>query len=270
MPFDPSKVKNLSTLSKAGGGYSNVRFAPLDELLVIPTPDANNSATTSNDFVFVSGKTWTIIFADTYKTKLDEKQNDKNYANSFTVDLSFFYPGDSNDVRQAVNDGYFSKPGIILIDNCKDGDTTIVGKGRCCPVFLTASFASGEKASDEKGWTFNAKVEQEGVCTKYKGVGAMSQTFSIAANDTSPDVSTGTGTYILPQNTAANEITALDNAVAGSLLTFVWNSTTNHSTFTNGETFQLAGSFTPVNGAKLVLQATTASTFAERYRELPA
>jgi len=90
MAFDPEKLRTLSPKSKAGGGYANVRFAALDDLLVIPTPDAHSSAITSNDFVFKPGKTWTPIFADTYRTKYEEKQNENKFANSFNCDLSFF------------------------------------------------------------------------------------------------------------------------------------------------------------------------------------
>ena len=89
-------------------------------------------------------------------------------------------------------------------------------------------------------------------------------------DDATPDVSKGTSTYRLPENSGSNEITALDNAVKSALMTFVWDSETNHSTFANGAVFQLAGAFVPVKGAILVLQATTAGTFAERYRKIPA
>ncbi len=91
---------------------------------------------------------------------------------------------------------------------------------------------------------------------------------SVSQDNTSPDISAGTAVYQLPENTGANEIYILDNAVIGERITLEWLSTTNHSVITNGTTFALDGNFTPANGAKLVLEVITNNTFQEMYREI--
>jgi len=100
-------------------------------------------------------------------------------------------------------------------------------------------------------------------------LGSENEVYDISADETTPDVSHGTATYRLPENTVANEITGLDNAVIGTRLVLEWLSTTNHSTITNGSTFIIEGSFTPVTGAKLILEVKSANTFEELYRHIP-
>jgi len=267
--FDPDSLGGLSTQSKSGGGYTAIRFLPKSWVDVAPLPDVDNPEYTSNDFVLKSGKDWIYIFVDDYETDAPEESGDSRFNNSFKSTCNFHVPGDNNYIRKAINEGIFNEEGYLLIDNCKDRETTLMGKGKCCAGTMKISFESGKKASDKKGWNFTFSVEQEGVNTKYKGVGAMNEEFAVAPDDATPDVSKGTATYVLPENSAAVEISDLDNAIQGSLITLKWNSTTNHSTLTSGAKFQLAGAFVPVKGAILVLQATTSLTFAERYRKLP-
>ena len=268
--FDPESLGGISTQSKSGGGFTSVRFAPKSYLDVIPLPDADNPELTSNDFVFKTGKDWIPIFVDDYETDAPEAQGEGRYANSYISTCNFHVPGDNNNIRKAINEGVFNEEGYLLIDNCKDIDTTLFGKGKCCAGKFKISYETGKKSSEKKGWNFIYTVEQEGVNTKYKGVGAMNVEYTVAVDDATPDVSKGTATYILPENTEATAITALDNAVQGSLITLKWASTTNHSTIANGATFQLSAAFAPATGAILVLQATTTTTFAERYRKIPS
>jgi len=269
MSFEIDSLEELSEQSKSGGGYTGIRFAPRSWLTIIPLPDTDNPELTSNDFVFKPGKDWIHIFVDDYETEAPEESGDSRFNNSFTSTCNFHVPGDNNFIRKAINEGVFNEAGYLLIDNCKDRETTLMGKGKCCAGTMKISFESGKKASDKKGWNFTFTVEQEGVNTKYKGVGAMTEQFAVNPDDATPDVSKGTATYVLPENSAPVEISDLDNAIQGSLIALKWNSTVNHSTITSGNKFQLAGAFVPAKGAILVLQATTNSTFAERYRKLP-
>ena len=52
----------------------------------------------------------------------------------------------------------------------------------------------------------------------------MNTTYQILPDDVTPDVSKGTATYRLPENSGANEITVLDNSVQGALMQFQWDS----------------------------------------------
>jgi len=269
--WDPTSISAQTELSTSGGGYYLIRFAPKEWLDLVPLPDEDNGAITSNDFVFKPGYGWIDIFVDQDEIDIKEEANsDNKFQNTYTGTITFPVPGDNNYLRQAVNEDIFSKEGYLLVSHCLDGETMLFGKGKCCAGMLKFNFAGGKKSGDPKQFTGTFTIVQEGMNTKYKGVGSEIKEYQVAVDDETPDVSPGTGTYKLPENTGAIEITALDNAVQGSLIRFEWNSTTNHSTITNGATFQLAGDFTPANGAILVLQATTTSTFAERYRHIPS
>jgi len=264
--MDTTKLANRTTKSTAGGAGSRIRIALKKDLDIIPEPSASNAAIVEDDFVFKTGKDWIDIWTDSEKNQLVEEANDIRFNNGYTGTLTAYSPGDNLYLREFINEGLVTEECYVLIDSCKDKSTLLIGKGECSPVTMKINYDSG---GDEKGFTITFSVKQEGVACQYEGVGAKNVTYRVAVDDTTPDVSHGTATYLFPENTGANEITALDNAVAGSLMTFKWASTTNHSTLTSGATFQLAGAFTPANGAILVLQATTASTFAERYRSIP-
>ncbi len=225
-----------------------------------------------DDFVFKAGKIPLSIFVDNDKVKLDEESGDVKYSNFVTAVLEIFIPGDGEHIRSAVNSKLFTKEGYVFIDNCEDRNTIVVGKQRCNPGTFKVSFGSGMKG-EEKGWSLVFTAKQQGVSCIYKGVGAANEKTSVPVNSTTLDVSRGTATYLLPENTGVNAIAAIINATAGDLITLSWKSTTNHSTFDLGvltpEFLQLNGAFAPVEGAVLVLQATDGTHFAERYRYLP-
>jgi hypothetical protein len=269
LALDVTKLADRTEGSRAGGGYTSFRFAPKSYLDVIPNADPTNKAKITSDFVFKAGKGWIYIYTTDDEFDFNETASDVRSNEGYVSELKGVFPGENTNIRQFINEGISSIDGYVLLDNCNEISSIAIGKGKCCPGTLKINFKSGKKTSDMKGWEFTFKSEQEGVSCHYEGVGAMNQVFTFAADDATPDVSHGTAVYRIPANTAATAITALDNAVVGSLITLEWTSATNASTIANGATFQLAGAFTPAVGAKLVLQATTASTFAERYREIP-
>ena len=268
--MDLTKLANKTTKSTSGGAGSNLRIAFKKDLDIIPEPSAGNKAIIEDDFVFKAGKTWVDIFVDDKKNQLVEEANEMRFNNGYTGTLTAFAPGDNDYLRQFINESYVIEEAYVLIDSCKDKSTTLIGKGECSPVTIKINYDSGASSADEKGFVMTFAIDQEGVSCVYQGVGAKIQTYIVAVDDATPDVSTGTGRYLLPENTTLlTEITALDNAVQGSLITLEWKSTTNHSLISNGAVFQLTAAFTPVLGAILVLQATTTGTFAERYRFIP-
>jgi hypothetical protein len=220
--------------------------------------------------VFKAGKDWIYVYTDDQEFDFTETAADVRNSDAYTSELKGWIPGENTYIRQMINEGISTVDVYVMLDNCKEISTLSLGKGQCCPAQFKVNFKSGKKVGDQKGFEFSIKIEQEGISCHYDGVGAMNQTFTFAADDATPDVSQGTATYLIPANTAACEITDLDNAVQGSLITLKWTSATNASTIVSGATFQLAGAFTPAVGAILVLQATTGSTFAERYRYIPA
>jgi len=266
--FNPESLKIKTNKSTAGGGFTGIRVLPKSWAQIAPLPDVDNPELTSGDYVPISGKSWIYLFCDDYEIDPKQTQGDSRFSNAFTSTIIFHIPGNDPNISKAINEGVFNEECYLLVDHCKDIITYNYGKGKCCAGKLKFNQEQGKIATDKNGWTATYEILQEGVNTIYKGVGAINMQYQVAADDATPDVSKGTATYLLPSNVAATEITDLDNAVAGSLITLIWTGTTNLSTITSGATFQLAGAITPVTGTILVLQATTASTFAERYRKV--
>lgn len=267
--MDLTKLEHKTTESTSGGGYFGFRIALQDECEAIPMPSEENKAITADDFIFKNGKGFYPIYNEESELDLEEDPAEQVGSDAYTSKISAFFPGENTYIRQFVNEGYASKKMYVLIDNCEDMTTYLAGKGKCCAASMKAKFKSGKKASERKGWEVTVTVEGKGVMTKYEGVGAINRTFKVDANDSTPDVSRGTGTYLIAANSAATEITTLDNAVVGSLVTLKWTSDMNMSTIANGGAFHLTKDFTPVVGATLTLHVLAPGSFAERHRFVP-
>ncbi len=270
MAFDIYDLEEKTTQSTSGGGYTTALFIPKSYLLAVPNPSVDNKAIIVDDLIFKPGKAGIPIFTDDYEFELNEESVEGRYNDAHTSTLTGLHPGDNIKMREFINDGISSEDGYMLINHCYDLQTLMLGKGKCCAGTLKVNFKSGKVKTDSKGFDFVFTVLTDGVSCIYQGVGAMTNTYSILPDITTPDVSQGTATYVLPENTVATEITTLANAVPGTLVTLEWASTSIHSTLAVlPAVFQLTSAFTPVTGAKLVLQVTSTGAFAERHRYLP-
>jgi hypothetical protein len=267
--MDFTKLKDKTSESTSGGGYFGIRIALPEHLDAIPLPNPDNPAETIDDFIFKAGKDWIPIYAEDTEYEINEEPSDQIGSDAYTSTLKGFLPGENAAIRQFTNSGHASKKLYALIDNCEDMSSFLFGKGICCPASLKLTFKGGKKPSDPKGFEFVIKTEGKGFITKYKGVGAINKVFQIPVNETTPDVSRGTGTYLIPANPSPTSITTLLNAVIGSLVTFKWSSAMNPSVIADGVVFHLTDNFTPVPGATLTLQVLKADEFSERHRYIP-
>lgn len=263
-------LANKTEQSTGGGGYFRLRIAFLTQLAFAPNRDPDNKALITDSVVFKPGEDWIEIYSDSKKFKITEEPSEASGNNGYTSTIEAYLPGENWKLRQFINEGHSAEDGIVLIDNCSEQASYMQGFGLCCMATMKFSFDSGQKSSEDKGWAFKSVSEQDGVIAVYQGAGSLQSIVKVPVDDTTPDVSAGTATYLLPENGGVNEITALDNAVTGSLIQLKWNSATNHSTITSGATFMLSAAFTPEPDAVLILKAVTAGTFAEVYRYLPS
>ncbi len=268
MPFNPTSLKNRSSGTSTGAGYTGIKIGLKRELLIVPVPDDTDRAVISGDFVFGSGAGWMPVYSENEKIKItEEKQDGKN--SSYLSKIEGFYPGDDENIRALINDENIGEEdAYVMVSHCEEHKTLMLGKGECCPATVKFSFDSGDDGNP-RGWTFSAEAKQNGVMAEYRGIGAATKRFAVQPDDATPDVSRGSGTYMLPENSKATEITALDNARPGNLYVLEWGSSTNHSTIKDGAVFHLSSAFSPKTGAKLYLQAIKAGEFAERSRHIP-
>lgn len=270
--FTITNLRTRTTQTRTGGGYTNLRVVFDDDIVAgtAPYPDSDNKSITSSDFVFDSGKDFNYLYTDDNEFDLNENPADVIGSDAYAIEFKAFLPGENIYMRQFINEGYASKKMWVLFDSCEDTETYMVGKGTCCMASMKAVFKSGKKSSDQKGWEVIFKAEGVGVCTKYTGAGSMGKVYQLDPDDTTPDVSAGSGTYLIPANTGATAVSNLDNAVVNTLVTFKWLSDTNCSTFADGAVFMLASSFTPEKDATLTFRVIQAHKFAEVHRYIPA
>lgn len=268
--FNPNSLKKKSKGTSTGAGYTGLKIALQDNLIIIPSVDEDNKAVISNDFVFDANENWIPVFSENEKIKItEEAQDGKN--NAYTSKIEGFYPGDDENIRSLVNDeGIGEANAYIMVSHCEEHKSYVLGKGECCPATIKISFDSGDDGNP-RGWTFTAEAKQNGVMAEYRGVGSSTKRFFVDDRDTTPDLSRGAGTYVLPENTSTNiGIGGFDNGLAGNIYVLEWSSTTNHSKIMTGGPFVLAGDFTPIKGAKLYLHCLTPRKFVERSRYIPS
>lgn len=267
--MDFLKLEHKTMESTSGGGYFGLRVALQEDCEAIPMPSLNNPGITTDDIIFKDGKGFIPFYNEDTKLQLEEDPAEVVGSDAYTSKISGFLPGENTYIRQFINEGHASKKMYVFIDSCEDMASYMIGKGMCCSASLKLKFKSGQKASEEKGWEFTATAEGKGVATKYEGIGSVNKTFPIAPDDATPDVSRGTGTYLIPANSVATEITTFDNVVVDSLVTLKWTSDANMSTIANGGAFHLKEDFTPAKGATLTLQVLASGSFSERHRFVP-
>jgi hypothetical protein len=114
----------------------------------------------------------------------------------------------------------------------------------------------------EVGDIIYLKKRSDGKFIQVKYETVSSDAIVIAADDTTPDVSTGT-VFITSVNTVPTAITTFDNAVEGTPFTVYGGSDTNASTIADSGNFDLVSAMTLGAGTYIVLQLMADAKFYE-------
>jgi len=88
---------------------------------------------------------------------------------------------------------------------------------------------------------------------------------TIAADDTTPDVSGGT-VFVTSANTGATAITDLDNVEVGQVVIIIGGSDTNSSTIADSGNFNLSAAFTASQDDVLGLYVQADNDYVELFR----
>lgn len=263
-------IKTSETAS--GGGFMNFRFAKKEWLDKAPVPPASNQGVVNENFVFKSGFDFVPVSGAIKEFDFNEEANDGYGVDAVSSTFEGMIDADEATVRDLVNSLRLNASDVyVLVDHCKLQRTYIFGTGFCCPAKLKIGFKSGKANTDMRHFPFKLTVEDSGLVPIYKGIGAISREFSVLPGVTALDVSTGEGTYVLPENASTpNVLTTLNNAQVDKVYSLKWASTTKHTTLADGAVFHLASAFTPATGAILTLRALKVNEFVEIGRYIPA
>jgi len=260
--MDLSQLKTKPTGPNMGGGWNKVQIANAADVLQFPDRDAGNKAVISNDIVFKTGKGWETLYLTKDKMKLNEKGSGKRDNDSNTTTFTAKYPGIGDLIRQFISE-HGSDEFYLLINKCDSDYPILVGR-KCNPAFLDYEYDSGEAAADDNDNTLTFVSTGPYTSAKYKGAITAGQTV-FAADDATPDVSVGTQ-FITSANTAATEITDLDNPVVGSTITILGGSNTNSSTIADGGNFSLTAAMTLSLGSFITLFVRADDDYVELSR----
>ncbi len=265
------KLRKRTEESQTGGGYSNFRFVIEDDAIKAPlASQGERAAEVLDSFILEPGADFINIHANVKEFDLNEEANDTEGSDGITTTFEGVFDGDEVAIRNLINQYKINgRPVYALVDQCHNQRTYIFGLGKCCPAKLKIGYKGGKANTDTKGFPFKITVEGDGLVPIYRGVGSISRELPVPVDTSAIDVSAGTATYVLPENTKATEITALNNAVAGHVYTLKWDSSTTHSAIKDGAVFHLTAAFAPKKGAMLQLRAIKANEFVETGRHIP-
>lgn len=255
MTYVKVNVGRPSGNAGSGGNRSDkVTFIDLDDVLTFPSRDANGVRITDN--IVMKPGAYAVEVYGTITTMSDgfkaEGDPDKR---GFMPSVSFEHPGDSVEILEFIQN-WTNKNIAVILDKC-DGSFKKLYGSPCAPLQLNPE-AANSKDSNANVLALESVVKSQTVPAVYEGTVTLSTaTGTFAADDATPSVANGTGRYELANNTAANEITSLDDAANGKLYTLVGMGGSTPSTVTASADFILANgtTWTATAGATLTVRA---------------
>lgn len=173
-------------------------------------------------------------------------------------------PGYELELAEFIQNNLNENLGAIL--EFADGSTPLYFGDEAAPLQLTPTI-KGNKDKISSGVSLES-TQKGPVIGHYYGTMTYATDNAIAADDATPSVAAGTGRYVIPAtNAAAVEITSLDDATAGMIITLI-GSGGEVSTINAAGEFILEGdvSWSSTAGATITFEVFAADVFIERSR----
>ena len=256
MSYTKVSVLRPSGNPGAGANYKDrVFLVDLDEVQNngFPARDGNGVVLDGN-ITMQSGKYMVELYC-TLKTLeagyTVEGDPDKR---GFMPKVAFEHPGNSQELMELVSH-WTNKNCAVITQACGGGDMRVFGSP-CTPLqLLPEAMATSEE--NKTTFTFEAIVKGQDIPGIYQGTTTLATAEVIAADDATPSVAAGNGRYEVTDNTGANEITTLDDAVHGQVVTLAGMGGSNPSTVTDANDFVLkdGATWTALSGATLTVKA---------------
>ena len=182
--------------------------------------------------------------------------------------LSFSHPGDDQAIADFLQNNFNLNLGAI-VRKCGSTKSKVYGSP-CHPLQIAPTGVDDEN-----------KVAQEIVMTginrtrfwpaTYEGTFTLETvTGTFTADDVTPSVANGTGRYALVDNTAATEITTLDDAMHNGIYTLIGSGGSNAATIPTGNDFILKDgtTYTAIAGSEITFKAIKSGASAYTFVEL--
>ncbi|AEV34160.1 hypothetical protein Oweho_3209 [Owenweeksia hongkongensis DSM 17368] len=242
-----------------GGAPKNkkdmVTFYKLDEIVQSSLERDEKGVLIPQNIQCKPGKYATRFYGTIDKTAPGYTTEGETDARGLIHALAMEHPGDSLELNEWVVNN-LNQNIIAVVHECGSDYDKVLGTP-CHPLQIVPQ---GQDDSTAKKTMLNlAGVGRTSLPPgKYSGTHTYSAPLAtIADDDTSPSVSEGSGQYQLSENTAATEITTLDDAVHGESYTLLGTGGANASTIPSGNDFQLKDgvTWTAAEGASITFTA---------------
>jgi hypothetical protein len=160
---------------------------------------------------------------------------------SFKHNVDTMHPGDSKDILELIQNWTNANAGVI-VEKCSGGSTRLYGDP-CHPLQLKATGQDDGLRGQQLLWEGVGTISK--VPAIYEGNLTLESPLAIvAADDTTPSVALGAGQYQLSENTAATEVSTLDDAEHEEIYSLLGSGGANTSSITSAGDFALKDGIT--------------------------
>lgn len=240
----------------AGGDKKDlITMFDFDDVLTMPERDGAGIVIADN-IVMKPGAYMIQVYATRSSIKLTQSTEGDEDAEGFIQGLEFAHPGSADSIEEMLTNWVPRNIGAI-VENCTTKVKRQLGTP-CAPLRMKP-----ESTDDKDGNKTTITLKQAQKCAyraaNYQGTITLSEvTGTIVADETTVNVSAGTGRYQLTTGTsAAASLTTCTGASNGQTITLLGSGGSYPSTISAGEDFFLANgtTWTAISGAEITFKA---------------
>ena len=251
-----------------GDHMDKITIFDLEDVLVYPARNAAGVVISGN-FVMKPNAYMIELYAtpSSINANIGTLEGEED-AEGFKQMVSFSHPGGTVALREFITNWASRNCGII-IRHCSDSSKTLFGTP-CAPMRMKVESVD-DKDSKKSTFTFEQSKKSGYVAASYEGTLTFADvTDTVAADETSIDLTAGEGLYQLTDNTVATVITTCTNAVEDMVFTLLGSGGDEPATITKANDFILRNgtTWTGLEGAAITFKAIKSDTAAWSFVEL--
>lgn len=182
--------------------------------------------------------------------------------------LAFTHPGEEQEIMDFIQNHMNENLGVI-VQKCGTRKNKQYGSP-CAPLQIVPTGVDDDSQLGQQ-ISLEAVTRTDFLPATYEGTITLpSPLATIAADDTTPSVSTGSGQYQLQDNTIATAITTLDDAVHDGVYTLLGSGGSNPSSIASGGDFALkdGATWNAITGSQITFKAFKSGANAFTFVEL--
>jgi hypothetical protein len=260
-----SKPQKLSP-GKGGDKKDRIILVDADDLVSEASRDAKGIVITGNH-VFKAGAYAIQMYVTQNSVSGTPRSEGEIDSEGIIQELIFAHPGSSKEIRE-MRANWLHRNIIAFVEKCSDG--SIDQYGASCAPLRMAFEAPDNNEMNRTTFTLTSAVKGPDVAI-YEGTLTLAEPAALVdADETSIDLTAGSGEYQLTDNAAATEITTCTNAVDGLVFTLIGSGGSNPATITDANDFILknGATWTGLAGATITFKAYKSAAAAYSFIEL--